>query len=116
MDSHVNENPFSGLAIRRTKLPHQQRERFTLEELQRLFDPVHLHRDMRKSYQWWLPWLGLFTGARLEELCQLHFDDIHQVDGAWCIDINAKGEKKLKTLSSERLVPIHLSLRVVGTS
>jgi len=111
---HVHENPFSGLAIRRTRLPHQQRERFNLEELQRLFDPANLHRDMRKSYQWWLPWLGLLSGARLEELCQLHLGDIRQEGEVWCLDINAKEKKKLKTLSSERLVPIHPRLVELG--
>ena len=111
---HVHENPFSGLAIRRDRLPHQLRERFTAEELQRLFDPANLHRDMRKSYMFWLPWLGLHTGARLEELCQLHLDDIRQEGGVWVFDINAKDEKRLKTLSSERLVPIHPRLVEIG--
>lgn len=111
---HVHENPFSGLAIRRDRLPHQFRERFTLEELQRLFDPANLKRDARKSYMYWLPWLGLYTGARLEELCQLHLDDIRQVDSVWCFDINAKDEKRLKTLSSERFVPIHPKLIELG--
>ena len=111
---HIHENPFSGLTIRRTRLPHQQRERFTPEELQRLFDPAHLHRDMRKSYVFWLPWLGLFTGARLEELCQLHLEDIRQEGEVWVFDINNRDEKKLKTLSSERLVPIHPKLVELG--
>lgn len=109
-----HDNPFTGLAIRREVRPHQLRERFTIEELQRLFDPAHLHRGMRKSYMFWLPWLGLFTGARLEELCQLHLDDIRQEGGAWVFDINSKGEKRLKTLSSERFVPIHPRLVELG--
>lgn len=111
---HVNDDPFSGLTIRATKRPDQQRDRFTLEELRRLFDPGHLHRNMRKSYMFWLPWMGLHTGARLEELCQLHLEDIRQVDGVWCLDINSRDEKQLKTLSSERLVPIHPRLIELG--
>ncbi|WP_028319278.1 site-specific integrase [Desulfobulbus elongatus] len=111
---YCHDNPFTGLAIRRDRLPHQQRERFTIEDLQRLFDPAHLRRDARKSYMFWLPWLGLYTGAWLEELCQLHLDDIRQVDGVWCLDINAKDEKRLRTLSSERLVPLHPRLVELG--
>jgi len=111
---HVHENPFTGLSIRATKRPDQQRDRFTLEELQLLFDPANLHRDMRESYQWWLPWLGLYTGARLEELAQLHLADIRQEGDVWVFEINADGEKKVKTLSSERLVPIHPHLVELG--
>jgi integrase len=111
---YCHENPFGGLAIRRECRPHQLRERFTIEELAKLFDPANLHRDMRKSYMFWLPWLGLLTGARLEELCQLHLDDIRQEGGVWVFDINAKDEKRLKTLSSERLAPVHPRLVELG--
>lgn len=110
----VHENPFSGLAIRRDRLPHQQRERFTLEELAKLFAPANLKRDARKSYMYWLPWLGLYTGARLEELCQLHLGDIRQEGEVWVFDINSVDGKKLKTLSSERLVPLHPKLVELG--
>ncbi len=110
----VNDNPFSGLAIRRTKLPHQQRERFTVEELQKLLDPANLPPDQKRGYMYWLPWLGLYTGARLEELCQLHLEDIRQDGDLWVFDINAKDEKRLKTLSSERLIPVHPRLIELG--
>lgn len=111
----VHDNPFSGLAIRRKVLPHQQRERFTVEELQKLLDPANLQPDKKRgSYMYWLPWLGLYAGARLEELCQLHLEDIRQEGDLWLFDINAKDEKRLKTLSSERLVPIHPRLIELG--
>jgi hypothetical protein len=37
----------------------------------------------------------------------LRLDDFQKVDGLWVIDINAKKEKKLKTKSSVRMIPIH---------
>ena len=110
----TNDNPFTGLAIRSKVLPHQLRQRFTVEEIQRLLDPENLPPDAKRSYQFWLPWLGLYTGARLEELCQLHLDDIRQERGLWVLDINAKDEKRVKTLSSERLIPIHPRLVELG--
>jgi len=55
----------------------------------------------------WLPVLGLFTGCRIEELCQLHCSDVIQYDGIWCLDINDEGEKRLKNKSSKRVVPLH---------
>jgi integrase len=112
---HVVENPFSGMAIRQSKTKaNEQRERFTIEDIQKLFDPEFLHRRMRKSYMFWLPWLGLYTGARLEELSQLHLEDVRQEAGIWVFDINEKLEKRLKTASSRRLIPIHPMLEAVG--
>ena len=110
----TNDNPFTGLAIRSKVLPHQIRLRFAVEEIQRLLDPANLPPDARRSYQYWLPWLGLYTGARLEELCQLHLEDIRQERGLWVLDINAKDEKRVKTLSSERLIPVHPRLIELG--
>ena len=110
----VDQNPFTGLAIRRKALPHQLRDRFTVEELQKLLDPVSLPPGPKRSYMFWLPWLGLYTGARLEELCQLHLDDIRQEAGLWVLDINGRDEKRVKTLSSERLVPVHPKLVELG--
>ncbi len=34
-------------------------------------------------------------------------DDFKQVDGVWVIDINAIGDKKVKTKAGQRLVPLH---------
>jgi integrase len=60
-----------------------------------------------RSYQFWLPILALYTGCRLEELAQLYLDDIQQADGVWVIDINNQGDKKIKTPSSLRRIPVH---------
>ena len=51
--------------------------------------------------------MALFTGARIDEICQLHLDDIRKEGGVWVFDINQKEEKKLKNPGSARLVPIH---------
>ena len=57
--------------------------------------------------------LALYTGARREELAQLHVQDVRQVDGLWVLDINkepdSKGElqKKVENASAVRLIPLH---------
>lgn len=61
-----------------------------------------------------MPLIALYTGARLEEICQLHLDDIHEVDGIWVLDINNKGEKNVKSQTSARLVPVHSKLIELG--
>ena len=60
--------------------------------------------------------MGIYTGARLNELAQLKLSDIQQKDGIWCFDINdnvdddAEARKRLKNKASKRLVPIHSHL------
>jgi integrase len=51
---------------------------------------------------------------RLEEVCQLHQEDIKQVDGVYVIDVNDHDDKRLKTIASKRLVPIHPNLIDMG--
>jgi len=72
-------------------------------------------------YQFWLPLLALFTGGRLNELCQLDTDDIqYDVEtGLHSIDIidDPKGKahsKVLKNLTSRRILPIHSELVRIG--
>lgn len=72
-------------------------------------------------YQFWLPLLGLFTGGRLNELCQLDTADI-QLDkesGLYTIVIMDDPKDKplpkaLKNKSSRRKLPVHDELIRIG--
>ncbi|HCG7377976.1 TPA: site-specific integrase [Vibrio parahaemolyticus] len=66
-------------------------------------------------YYYWVPLLGRYTGARLNEICQLTIDDILQVDGVQCLKIwdNVEGQS-VKNSSSIRLIPIHNELITKG--
>ncbi|MGN5595358.1 tyrosine-type recombinase/integrase [Stutzerimonas nitrititolerans] len=68
------------------------------------------------SYCFWLMPLGLFTGARLNELCQLRAHDVIQdIHGVHLVSINANGSNKsLKNKQSEREVPICSKLLAMG--
>lgn len=68
------------------------------------------------SYSFWLMPLGLFTGARLNELCQLRAHDvIRDIHGVNLIDINANGfNKSLKNEQSARQIPICSKLIEMG--
>lgn len=106
---YVNENPFSGLGIRQKKRAHQERDRYSAEELKILCNTDHLiPSKLRKQYQFWLPLLGIYTGARLGELAQLYLNDVKKVDGVWVLDINGGEDgKRVKTEAGFRLVPLH---------
>lgn len=67
----------------------------------------HIHRD---AY-WWLPVAALWTGARLEELAQLHHEDLMtDSDGVKFIHIHDGGDRRVKTANSIRGVPVHSAL------
>ena len=64
-----------------------------------------------------MPLLGLFTGAREAELCQLHVADVYQDEATaiWVIDINQREDKKLKSgEQNERRIPLHPQLVRLG--
>ena len=94
------------------------------EELSRLFtgpEYVSFASDPECRHYYWLPLIGLYTGARINEVCQLNPQcDIRQEQGIWIFDINEKTEgdervkKTVKNASSRRKVPIHSELIRLG--
>jgi integrase len=107
------------------------RRAFTTEELKVLFDQdnaasenyikgFNSKRGINANLKFWLPLLGLYTGATLAELCQLHLSDIYlhkAFDGSehWVFDLNedeAKGKRLKNTEHRPRLIvsvqPSHL--------
>ena len=85
---------------------NEQRDPFTQAELSKLLAsniPGHLN---------WLTWLGLYTGARLNELAQLTTKHIHKHGNTHYIQFAA--DMRLKSLSCIRSVPIHKKLIEIG--
>lgn len=77
-------------------------------------DPAQVHR-------YWLPLLGLYTGARVNEVCQLNPQcDIREEGGIWLLDITEESEgdsrvsKSVKNETSRRPVPVHPELLRLG--
>lgn len=64
----------------------------------------------------WVPIIGLLTGARLGEIAQLRIQDLRQdpESGIWFIDIGTTGGRTTKTASSRRTVPLHHHLIALG--
>ena len=73
-------------------------------------------REDAQPYRFWLMPLGIFTGARLNELCQLQVRDvIKDSDGVHLISINDNAElKSLKNEQSRREIPISSHLINIG--
>ena len=133
---YIATNPAQMLSV---TIPKQKkgvrgRRPFNYEELKTLFStPIFtgcLSRHRRheagdvlvKDEEYWLPILGLYTGARLSELIQLHLADCHLDDDYPHISINEDGPEKpgdpdykhVKSEAGVRLIPIHPDLIELG--
>ncbi len=114
-NGHCKENPAHGLTIKQKKNSQEDRFPFTEDELGKMFSgELYTPPTYRHSYYFWLPLLGLYTGARINELCQLDVADIKEVDQIKYIEINDLGDKHLKNVSAKREIPIHSKLIAIG--
>jgi integrase len=116
----TGDNPFDK---QRTKVAKgSNRVRFTIEELQTLFDALPCEiAPAKHTPDTALPWVALvalYSGARLEEIAQLTTADIREAEGngakVTVIDIHNGGTNKLKNESAARLVPVHSALVHAG--
>lgn len=114
-NNYCSTNPAHEINFEFTKTVQNEREAFSQDELKLIFNG-YLYRPepaparlKLKPYQFWIPLLGAFTGARLNEICSLYIEDI-QLDpdtGRYFFDINSnRDDKNLKTNSSQRKIPI----------
>jgi len=101
---------------------------FDDEDLQAIFDPATFIPWAKKPQHWWAPMIGLYTGARVNEVCQLKLNDIVEERGVWCIafqktvdkDLAADPKKKrrcrqsMKGAGCMRIVPIAKPLLDAG--
>lgn len=114
-NGYIQDNPLTGLKMM-TGSAKEARLSFEQHDLTTLLDLDALKTEARKHpWRYWIPLLGRYTGARLEELCQLRTDDFVEQQGILCIRIDDSREgQNLKNASSRRMLPIHPSLIELG--
>lgn len=61
----------------------------------------------------WVPWLCAYSGARISEVCQLRVEDVREIEGVWCMKFDPDAGS-LKTVGSERAVPLHQAVIDAG--
>jgi integrase len=126
----INDDPTLKLEPVGTRASSKEaRDPFTTAQLISIFSaPLYTGcRDDAEGYsvrganvirgtRFWIPLIGLFTGMRLNEICQLEVADIRQSSkGNIFIYVNADAEyKSLKSTQSKREIPIHRELKRFG--
>jgi integrase len=110
---YARANPAEGLLLDISKRPDKERKAYDSDDLQKIVDLLPRYKD--EPWKVWIPLIGMLSGLRREEICQLHPSDIRKIQDVWCFDINqSSDDKSLKTESSERLVPVHSVLVNLG--
>lgn len=91
--------------IRGTDKVNSQRRDFTLADLKLLHTSAVQSRNNALAD---LISLGLYTGARIEEICKLTKENLITVDGTKCFDITDS-----KTAAGVRIIPIHPAINEI---
>lgn len=120
--SHLTVEGIQYSGVRKTG--ERTQRALTSKELMRLFTGPEYREfaaDPEQADRYWLPLVGLFTGARINELCQINPQgDIREERGIPFFEITEEGDadsdvrKTVKNKSSRRRVPIHPELLRLG--
>ena len=71
--------------------------------------------EQNKPERYWVTLLSAYSGARLNEVCQLNVSDIQKTDGIWALNLNADSDdKSIKTQAGNRIIPLHPKLIDLG--
>ena len=109
---YTNQNVFKGKLepIRKTA---KVEKHFTRQELHLILGDKLTEESLaiNKPERYWTTFISAYSGARLNEVCQLHVADIEKIDGIWAINLNADSEdKSIKTEAGNRIIPLHPKL------
>lgn len=106
----IDRNPALNLLLPKRKIrPDEERQRYTPSEIRLILAGIKQYRE-KKPERYWVPKIAVFSGMRLNEICQLYVEDICQIEEVWCFDVNCRRDKELKNPASQRIVPIHPDL------
>jgi len=116
----IRKNPWEGLDIRYSR--ESKRNEWHADQVKAFFTlPLFTHYELPtqaragKDAAYWIPLLGLYTGARVGELCQLRVTDVIVRDDQAFISINDESEgSTVKTVAGIRKIPVHSELVRLG--
>ncbi|WP_245941269.1 site-specific integrase [Cereibacter changlensis] len=115
---HTTHIIFDGMKVPRAKSAPTDRKPFSAEQSRQIYAELTTNGAglVRRDSHKWGALLGMFTGARLNEICQLDIADVQQEQGIWFLNITDEGDnnKSVKANASRRKVPLHPDLVRLG--
>ncbi len=120
-EGYLDKNNAKSLQIKDERQEISLKSAFTPDDIQKIFfsGDFSAQKFVSPTY-YWVPLIGLYTGMRLEEICQLYCDDISKDGEVWFIDVNlttptgSTDTKLLKNKNAQRQIPIHQDLLDFG--
>jgi len=108
---YLTSDPLAGIHV---ESESQSYAVFTQNDLKLLFNSETYERGQHsRSWHFWTPLIGLYTGARQSEIAQLTTRNVIEEDQVWLLAITDEGEgQHVKTRAGIRKVPI--SSKLVG--
>lgn len=124
----VSGNPFDSLKLKIKKSVRDERDPFSLDQLQAIFNsPIYTgcHSEhywarpgtevYSSSGRYWVPLISLFSGARMGEIIQLRVDDVRDESGVLHFHlVDEYEDQRLKTANAYRRIPVHPELVRLG--
>lgn len=109
----LEANPFTRIKVPQAKDGSVERLEYSPDDLKKIFEcPLYTDGFRPKGgggeAAVWLPLIGAYTGARLEEMAQLRVADLYEDEaGGWVFNLlNLTESQSVKTASSRRLIPV----------
>jgi integrase len=112
-------NPFAGRTLEETNSSWRS---YKTDELNKLFSTpllrympteqrTHPAKYTFENAMAWIPLVGLFSGMRSNEICQMRARDVQRKEGIWLFNVSDDTTgQRLKTEAATRIVPIHSEL------
>ena len=111
-NSIIASHPFKRAVLKIQKSDDAERPAVSDDDIRTIIEKLPMSKAEPSAY--WIPLIACFTGMRQSEIAQLDGDDIINMDGIWCIDVNDRGDKRLKNPNAKRIVPLHPTLIQAG--
>jgi integrase len=117
----IEVDPFSGYTISKAKVKHaiaakDKKRPYTPAQVTSVLSHCRAKFD-HDTIDYWLPHIAAYTGARREEIAQLHVADVTDWNGRFTIRITDEEEdQSLKNKHSFRTVPVPTALMDLGLS
>lgn len=114
----LNDDPLKNVFLpdKKRSLENFSYANFTKEDLSKILGKDLLVLSHNFAYRYWMIVLGLYTGARRNELSQLLLKNVHLDSPVPYIEIciNKESKQRVKNRSSIRKIPLHKKILELG--
>lgn len=112
---HVEYNPWSEKQLSDNRNESELKDDYTPAEIEGMFHGLSTVRRLVEPEKFWVPLIALYSGMRLNEVCQLRTEDIEDDDGVLIFNIRHRPELNQEVKNKQdRTCPVHPTLLKLG--